>query len=221
MTKFEKFFASRSIMFIFFFVAVVMYALKIAMLAVLIPEDIMNIIYIMIAAVMFCASIAMYRSYAKHEPNALNILVGAMLGLYFALFSINIYTQLSLDNVNVLGVTGCSVMLALFMILFVNHVQINSVHKSTRGRVLLNQVILIILAAYQIVLLVYECIALNDFRLATVAIADSIARIGLFIMIICVETKLNAYKIDRDVAKAEGTWTDEMKAETKEKHFGK
>jgi len=40
-------------------------------------------------------------------------------------------------------------------------------------------------------------------------------------MIICIEAKLNAYKTDRELAKSEGMWTDERKAETKEKYFGK
>jgi len=142
-----------------------------------------------------CA-LAIYIAYCKHSKNVMKGMIGALLAARL------------LEGLQTIGETETNVgkvfapiYAILLLALFVNHFIVNSNRKSRAGAVVVNQVISILLATINIVwavLISPEC----DIHYIIVWI---LAYPSAYLAVVCVESRLDAYRLDREAA----GWTEE------------
>lgn len=223
MSEFEKFFARHNVMVGSFILALVFTAVAVLMtgfgnLQVAVSEIIVLVLII-----------ALYCAFRSHEKNMMNTLIGAVLAIYLITYVNSVYAssvmiatvnELTADIVPTLVISLIEAV--LFVILFVNHISVNCAHHSTKKRILFNQVIIVILIGYQIFSFVALTVigAVNGQPATIVTAVPAIGKIFLFCMIVCIESKLNVYKVVREVSTEEGTWTEEKKEDVKNSIFG-
>lgn len=162
----------------------------------------------------FCLSlllITLLVCYKKGEINCQKSLMGALL---FFLFTNNLDMFATSIDYNGIGDTitiriGISVVLAL--ILFYNYLVAQSDHIGIKKSVIISQIVIVAMFIFFIVCFIQT---LN----ADVFVSDIffyIAEICTYIMIVCIETKVQIYKGIRMRLKAEGAWNDEARMENK------
>jgi len=144
--------------------------------------------------------IVLYVSYIKHSKNVMKGMIGALLlSIVNTAISLLSYNEIVLDKV-------CSVIfLVVSLLLFINHFIINSNRHSSPKAVLLNQLVLIIMAVNNFVwTLGRTSVYVTGLGIATMII-DSLCLIAILSVIVCVESRLDAYRLDREAA----GWTEE------------
>ncbi len=143
----------------------------------------------------------LYSSYRKHSKNVMKGLMGALLMAQV----LNAITLFGFGNSSVFLTATRIAFLVLNLALFINHFIINSDHHSSSKNVTLNQVIVILLAVLNTVRVIY----LMTFLPGTLSVirfaCDIIGYIGMTAIVVCVESRLDAYRLDREAA----GWTEE------------
>ena len=163
---------------------------------------------------LFCVAlvlISLFVSYKNGETNCQKSLMGALLFYLFAdnldMFSTSIDYN-GLNNVITIR-TGISVVLAL--IIFYNYLVAQSDHIGIKRNVIISQVTIFAMFVFFIVSFVQT---LNAGALAS-DLFFYIAQISTYIMIVCIETKVQIYKGIRMKLKSDGAWNDETRKENK------
>lgn len=162
----------------------------------------------------FCASlilISLLICYKNGETNCQKSLMGALL---FFLFTDNLdmfATSLDYNGMgNVITIrTGISVVLAL--IIFYNFLAVQVDHVGIKKNVIISQ-------ATIIAMFIFFIFSFIQTLKAGALVSDVffyIAQICTYVMIVCIETKVQIYKGIRLKLKTEGTWNDEARMEYK------
>jgi len=146
--------------------------------------------------------VGLYVSYQKHAKNVMKGLAGALfmsvLTNYIVVF-LPLSEEITLDDI--LGL----ICMFLAFVLFLNHFVINSDHKARPGNIKLSQwctlLIAVLTVADTVFWLQYVSIGLD----AILNIASFIGVICEFATLVCVESRLDAYRLDREKA----GWTEE------------
>ena len=162
----------------------------------------------------FCVSlilISLLTCYKNGETNCQKSLMGALLFFLFA-NNLNMFaTSLDCNGIsNVITIrTGISVVLAL--IIFYNYLVSQSDHIGIKKNVTISQITIITMFIFFVVSFVQTLkadVLVSDIFFYT-------ANICTYVMIVCIETKVQIYKGIRLKQKAEGTWNDEARMESK------
>ena len=163
---------------------------------------------------LFCVAlvlISLFVSYKNGETNCQKSLMGALL---FYLFADNLdmfATSLDYNGIsNVITIrTGISVILAL--VIFYNYLVAQSDHIGIQRNVIISQTTIFAMFIFFVVSFVQTL-------KVSVLVSDIffyIAQISTYIMIVCIETKVQIYKDVRMRLKTEGAWNDETRKENK------
>lgn len=144
---------------------------------------------------------ALYVSYRKHHKNVMKCLIGALL---MALILDGV-TSFSFMNVTADYIcTPIFVLLSLGM--FVNHCIINESRKASPAQVGLNRVLVVAFALNMIIWVGSSLIILPVRPIDTISMVFYIIGcVCLAAVIICIESRLDAYRLDREAA----GWTEE------------
>ena len=215
MNAFQKFFANDRTMVVSFIIALICF------IGATVFSFNVGLSMVVTNGLQLVFIIVLIWAFVKHEATIMHTVIGASLIVYIISDITAIIGDVSL--VSFTGSIGIAYAISiidavLFVILFINHLAINSAHKSVNGKILFNQIIIIILAAYQIATMVI--LLVSGYTDALSAVFIPLAKVFLFAMIVCIESKLNAYKLIREECQANGTWTDEMKENAKKYYFG-
>ena len=162
----------------------------------------------------FCVAlvlISLLVYYKSGDTNCQKSLMGALLFFLFADNLIMFATSLDYNGIgNAFTIrTGISVVLAL--IIFYNYLVAQSDHIGIKKSVIISQVAIFAMFIFFIVSFVQTLQAgalVSD-------IFFYIAQICTYIMIVCIETKVQIYKGIRLSLKSEGKWNDEARMENK------
>lgn len=144
---------------------------------------------------------ALYVSYRKHHKNVMKCLIGALL------MALILDGVASLSFINIAVDRICTPIYILISLgMFVNHCIINESRKASPAQVALNRVLVVAFAVNVIVWVGSSCILLNIRPIDTVSMAFYIIGcVCLAAVIVCVESRLDAYRLDREAA----GWTEE------------
>jgi len=161
------------------------------------PQSIGEYIIIFLSGLL---SLFLYVSYIKHNKNAMKAQMGAILMAEISAAVCSVGTHLfSTFFVYIV------VQFVLALLLFVNHIAINSVHNSSPKKVFVNQIVCVLLA---ITVFVWDINGLsqckNTLEVFSV-ICDMIGHPCMIAVVVCVESRLDAYRIGREAA----GWTEE------------
>ena len=156
-------------------------------------------------------SIGILISYRTGETNCQKMLIGSL--IFFLMYDAitMVASAISVASPTLL-IVRCAFVAALFFLIFTNHLILQSDHTGTRVASFVNQCALIVLLAA----LVFFTIKLG-FEDGT-TIANWFYDIGLVAavtMIVCIETKIQTYRLIRAEGKKNGTWNDESRAKNK------
>ena len=162
----------------------------------------------------FCVAlvlISLFVSYKNGETNCQKSLMGALL---FYLFADNLdmfATSIDYNGINnVITIrTGISALLAL--IIFYNYLVAQSDHIGIKRNVIISQATILVMFIFFIVSFVQTL-------KVSVLVSDIffyIAQISTYIMIVCIETKVQIYKGIRMKLKSDNIWNDEARIENK------
>jgi len=144
--------------------------------------------------------LTLYLSYVSHNKNIMKPMMGAlMMALLMDSFSY-ISSDMPVDRI----LTPIYVVLSLA--LFINHMVINGTRRSRPTAIALNRIIVLALVLLQTV---WTCVALATFISGTWHVIGNIAYIFgypcMAASIVCIESRLDAYRLDREAA----GWTEE------------
>ncbi len=141
----------------------------------------------------------LYSTYKKHSKNVMKGMMGALL--------MNVLlSAISSDSFSGGMETVISIVdLILVTALFVNHFIINSNHHSNSKHITINQIILIILAIFDAVRTINMMKIYPGILTGILLVLDIIGYIGMAAVVVCVESRLDAYRLDREKA----GWTEE------------
>jgi len=143
---------------------------------------------------------ALFISYKKHNKNVMKGMMGALLMQLFmsSLFGIN--DQFN-DFINIMMIILMVVVLALI----ISHFVINSNRKASPFAICLNQVLCVLLALDLVIDLIYFIIVDVTILQIVGNVLSAIDFICVAAVIVCVESRLDAYRLDREAA----GWTPE------------
>jgi len=94
---------------------------------------------------------------------------------------------------------------SLVVFLFINHFVINSSRLSSKINILANQIVVVLIA---IIVLVLQIVSFSSYSMTVdylFGILTIISFVGFTAVVVCVESRLDAYKLDREAA----GWTEE------------
>jgi len=133
-------------------------------------------------------------SYKAHEKNIMKTLFGALMmgGIIYFFSWVNIYIG---KPEYTFALISNAIITLLYIVLFINHLVLGYGHKANPSRTSLNRVagILIVLCV------VIECVPFYTSVEYTVAsLLAIISEAAIIIEILCIETKVDAYKIIRE-----------------------
>ncbi len=132
----------------------------------------------------------LYSSYRKHSKNVMKGMMGALL-------MAQLLTSLSyLSSGDAVG--RALVYVVLNAALFVVHFIINSDHHSSPALIRVNQVLFLLMAILNTVTEVVDISRIGSFTAAIPLIADIFGFIGMMAAVVCVESRLDAYRIERE-----------------------
>lgn len=152
-------------------------------------------------------------AYQIHEKRVMQLCMGAVLAALIQLLAIVAFPKTgveligSIRTINVIG-------FVLIFCFFLNNLALASTHHTSKGRILINQFIALVL----IVLYVTGIV----FGLINASFDNSALSLGILcevIFVCALESKLNIYKEIRDAKTAAGEWTEEEKQKAKEEVF--
>jgi len=143
--------------------------------------------------------IALFVTYKKHNKNVMKAMIGALLmALVLDSFSY-------LQSPTPFDVTFAFAYIIIAVGLFINHMLINGTHHSSRKNVAVNQVLVFLLALAHVVWFVYT---LSNFIGEAGTFFSFVCYVFGYVFmafaIICVESRLDAYRLDREAA----GWTE-------------
>ncbi len=137
--------------------------------------------------------IFLYSSYKKHSKNVMKGLMGALLMVQL-ITAISTLSALYQPGEGIFA----GIYLAVSLLLFINHFIINSDHHSKPGMIKLNQYLcvayLLDIVAWNILWIVADQSVLN----IICCFFDVIYIVGMASSIVCVESRLDAYRIERE-----------------------
>lgn len=148
------------------------------------------------------SAIAFYFSYRKHNKNLMKGLAGFQL---MGLLSLTITATFPLDPADSIYMVLSLANLLVVIFLCANHFIINSDHNSRSANIRLNQALLFVQSVLYIVMAVNWVSGLSGAILIPYMIGVFAATFGVTASIVCVETRLDAYRVDREIA----GWTEE------------
>jgi len=147
------------------------------------------------------AVLCLYISYKKHTKNVMKGLIGALLYGDFAAVCTVTFPFTKTFTIDII----CSfALLALTLAILVNHFIINSDHKSRKTNVVVNQWLALLIAVVAII----WPISWIPYIKGAAVIFQFITAFGIICIdctIVCVESRLDAYRLDREAA----GWTEE------------
>ncbi len=151
-----------------------------------------------------CA-IGLYISYTRHSKNVMKGMMGALLMAQLSTAT-GLLSKISFP-IEKITISLCAVFsYAVFsLILLVNHYIINSDHHSNSAMVRVNQIILILLVINQVIWSAYFVISEFSVLVLINGLCNVLGYVGLSSIVVCVESRLDAYRLDREAA----GWTEE------------
>ncbi len=144
--------------------------------------------------------IILFYSYKKHSKNIMKGIMGSLLAGQL-ISSIQYLSNMRFD------IEYISTLLFAFfsVLLFINHFIINSEHHSSPKQIKFNQLLVILLflncTSYNMLWCIYDCTLLT----LVWCIVDTVGFLGMVSVVVCVESRLDAYRLDREAA----GWTEE------------
>lgn len=216
MIKLQKFFLNDKV-----FKAMTAFALLGFVVSTVLEIDkVFNPLSVAMTAFIVLGVMTIYVAYRNKENSVAKSMIGAVIGFQMCvhinyLFSTRFAAGAFTAGEKVLGVAAFLVT----ALLFINHFRIISEHASDLKRVIFSQYLWIL----KIVLLVDyipDIVRSADAVGVAVLVFNALAHLFTFGLIVCIETRLDSYRYYRETAEAKGEWTEELKAETKEKVFG-
>lgn len=153
--------------------------------------------------------IVLYIAYQKHEKNVMKGMMGALLMiqllgciLNFTLFGIDspVFSAVYIESSIYSGI-----LLILTTALFINHFIINSDHHSSPRMIYINQILAIAIILFNAFWNFRGICVYPNWQNIVTSILDAFAYGGVLCIIVCVESRLDAYRIDRETA----GWTEE------------
>jgi len=148
------------------------------------------------------SAVAFYISYRKHSKNVMKGLGGFLL---MGLLSLTILATFPLDPADSLYIVLSLANLLVVLILCINHFVINSDHHSKSANIRLNQVLLFAQFVLYIVMAAKWIADISGAVLILYIIGIPVTAFGVTASIVCVESRLDAYRLDREAA----GWTEE------------
>jgi len=145
--------------------------------------------------------IFLYVSYRKHSKNTMKGLMGALLGAQM------ITAIQYLSDITTLVECICVPAFAICSgLLFVNHFIINSDHHANPKMIFMNQILVGLLFLADAVWLISWGVSLHSAVMWVTVVLDVIGSLGMTAIIVCVESRLDAYRLNREAA----GWTEKM-----------
>ena len=159
----------------------------------------------------------LFKAYAAHEKNVIQILIGVMLGMRIAW---DVYYTIDLiGTYHAVGIIMQALMLMIDAMLIVNHMAINSERHSAPRHVSSNKILLV--AAMIVCIGTKMPYFFTDFK--NYFLPDITASIGfvmMYMIIVIVEINTDEYKKGREALIAAGEWNNNTKAALKKEVFG-
>lgn len=232
MKKFDLFFSKNGLLYASFIIAFA--GLIFSMVMSLVSGGMSGFGGVVITGIVAAFVLVLFIAIKKHIVHLFYITSGCVLAslviMVTSLIQVAIAQMVAGYEIALINSIINFVEIALVVLFMINHMIINSLHKPSRGNILFNQIIAIILMAYQIVGVVFSVVESASLIAELGATFDVIVYMitgilgylstgFIFVMICCAESKLNVYKAIREQSVAEGTWTEEKKEETKENVF--
>jgi len=147
------------------------------------------------------AVLALYISYEKHSKNVMKGLIGALLYGGFATVCSITFPYVNTFTVDIV----CTfTFLTLNLAILINHFIINSDHKSRKINILVNQWLCVLLVVVALIWSISWIPYLDGFSIVFQFIT-SLGITCIVATIVSVESRLDAYRLDREVA----GWTEE------------
>jgi len=150
----------------------------------------------LVTAIFFVCELTMFFSYKSHNKNVMKGMIGASLmaiimqGMYSATVAVNS------------GIATCAVLYTIVaLLLFATHFSINSEHKSRPGSINVNIVFCLI---FIFVNVVWYIVNVRAEGFSVVTLLTSLINIGIVLTIVCIEAKLDAFRVNREAA----GWTE-------------
>jgi len=145
----------------------------------------------------------LYTSYRKHRKNMMKCIIGSLLTLVI-LRPIN-----TLTSGYVIGYPVSTVIMYCYtfaaIILFIDHLLINSDHHSNAGLIRTNQIFCVIIFICEIISTVSALTTIDNTLMKVGYWIGAISFACVTASIVCVESRLDAYRLDREAA----GWTEE------------
>jgi len=148
------------------------------------------------------STIALYVSYKKYSKNVMKGLVGFLL---MGLLALTITSVFPLEWEQMFYTIVSLINLLVVVLLCVNHFVINSDHHSKNANVRLNQVLLFVMFVLFVVMAATWILGATGALAILYMIGIPIGSFGVTASVVCVESRLDAYRIDREKA----GWTEE------------
>jgi len=145
--------------------------------------------------------LCLYISYKKHSKNVMKGLIGVLL---YGSFATVCTITFPYTNTFALDIICSFALLALTLAILVNHFIINSDHKSRKNNIRVNQC----LAWLIVIVAIIWPISWIPYLKGIAIIFQFITSIGIIFIvgtIVCVESRLDAYRLDREAA----GWSEE------------
>ncbi len=183
--------------------------------------NIRNLAYILQMILMVTCIVFNYFAYRNRENSLCKSLIGALLGVHICdllYFLSEHYFEYGLDMETWVLIAQ----LISAVMLFANHFKMMAEHNSNKNTVFFSQALIIVkslitIADYALCL----TLPFGEYGINIGLLFDGLGCIASYILVVCVEARLDSYRLIRESAEAEGIWTEEMKEETKLKVFGK
>jgi len=160
------------------------------MLIILYPVP---LIYTFVKLICILSAVFLYSSYKKHSKNVMKGLMGAL--LMAQLLEAIGFVQ---GNETPVDTVFSWISIILSAVLFINHFIINSDHHSSPAMIKLNQVICVLLAIAFFVWDMTWAFAYGSALVAVASVALALGEFGRYAAVVCVESRLDAYRIARE-----------------------
>jgi len=146
--------------------------------------------------------IGMYISYRNHSKNVMKGLIGFLLS---GLLSVTLIATFPLEHANTIYNTLSLINVAIVSTLCINHFIINSDHHSRSANVKLNQILLFVQFILFIAMAYIWIDGVSGIYYIMYMCGIPMAAFGVTSSIVCVETRLDEFRLDREAA----GWTEE------------
>jgi len=148
------------------------------------------------------STVALYGAYKKHSKNVMKGLIGFLL---MGLLALTITAVFPLEPEQLLYLIVSLINFAVVLALCINHFVINSDHHSRNANVRLNQVLLFVMFILFVVMAAVWIVGITGILPIIYMIGIPVAAFGVTSTVVCVESRLDAYRLDREAA----GWTEE------------